>query len=203
MPKTQKSAKLRIVGVDEAGRGPLAGPVVAGAVILNPDVAIDGLADSKKIPEKRRNTLEKQIKETALDWSIGVASVAEIDLLNILWASMLAMQRAVAGLSLVADLVQVDGNRCPDIAIKCEAIIGGDATVAHISAASILAKVERDRRMYQLHEKYPQYGFDRHKGYPTRAHRKALDDFGVTCHHRTSFAPVKLIINSTLSPTND
>ncbi len=191
---------LLIAGVDEAGRGPLAGPVVAAAVILNPAAPIEGLADSKKISEKRRNTLNQVIKNQSSAWSIGIASVAEIDQLNILWASMLAMQRAVAGLSIRADWVKVDGNRCPDIDIECEAIIGGDARVAEISAASIVAKVERDRLMYLLHTDYPDYGFDRHKGYPTRAHRQALYDFGVTPHHRSSFSPVNQIIEQS-TPT--
>jgi ribonuclease HII len=189
-----KSPRLLVAGVDEAGRGPLAGPVYAAAVVLNYRTPVAALADSKKLSGKRRSILEKEIKERALCWSVGVADVAEIDRLNILWASMLAMQRAVAGLPVRPYLVLVDGNRCPDIDIACEAVIGGDAKVAQISAASILAKVGRDRFMCRLHESYPDYGFDRHKGYPTRVHLQALQDFGVTPYHRASFAPFKRII---------
>ena len=194
MQKTDPSGGMLVAGVDEAGRGPLAGPVVAAAVILNPRAPINGLVDSKKISEKRRNILELKIKKCSLSWFLGVASVAEIDRLNILWASMLAMQRAVEGLVLRPHRVRVDGNRCPDVAMECEAIVGGDASVAEISAASILAKVERDRMMCRLHVDYPDYGFDRHKGYPTAMHRQALHKLGVTPHHRVSFAPVRALL---------
>ncbi len=194
MNSTDQSPRLLVAGVDEAGRGPLAGPVFAAAVVLNYRIPVTALADSKKLSGKRRSFLEKEIKERALCWSVGVADVAEIDRLNILWASMLAMQRAVEGLSVRPGLVLVDGNRCPDIDIVCEAVVGGDAKVDQISAASILAKVGRDRFMCRLHELYPDYGFDRHKGYPTRMHRQALRDFGATPYHRTSFAPVNQLV---------
>ena len=187
MNSTDQSPRLLVAGVDEAGRGPLAGPVFAAAVVLNYRTPVTALADSKKLSGKRRSFLEKEIKERALCWSVGVADVAEIDRLNILWASMLAMQRAVEGLSVRPGLVLVDGNRCPDIDIACEAVVGGDAKVDQISAASILAKVGRDRFMCRLHEFYPDYGFDRHKGYPTRMHRQALRDFGATPYHRLRF----------------
>ncbi|MEM7207130.1 MAG: ribonuclease HII [Pseudomonadota bacterium] len=183
-----------LAGVDEAGRGPLAGPVVAAAVVLDPDSPIAGLEDSKKISEKRRNSLEKIIKSNSLSWSVAAATVSEIDELNILWASMLAMQRAVAGLAVQPDYVQVDGNRCPDLTEPCEAIVGGDRLVCAISAASILAKVERDRQMTLLHAQFPQYAFNRHKGYPTVAHRDALIEHGVTVHHRRTFGPVARVI---------
>ena len=196
MNSIHQSPRLLVAGVDEAGRGPLAGPVFAAAVVLNDRTPVADLADSKKLSEKRRTFLENEIKERALCWSIGVADVAEIDRLNILWTSMLAMQRAVEGLSIRPGLVLVDGNRCPDIDIACEAVVGGDTKVAQISAASILAKVGRDRFMCRLHELYPDYGFDRHKGYPTPAHRRALRDFGPTPYHRTSFAPVNQLINA-------
>ena len=165
---------MLIAGVDEAGRGPLAGPVVAAAVILDPAFQIPGLADSKTLSEKRREKLEADIKQKARSWAIGIADVAEIDQLNILWASMLAMKRAIESLSVTPEMVRVDGNRVPEVDIPSQAIVGGDSTVEEISAASILAKVERDRLMIALHQKYPDYGFDRHKGYPTRAHCQAL-----------------------------
>ncbi len=196
MHYAEKSTRMLVAGVDEAGRGPLAGPVYAAAVVLNHRAPVAGLADSKKLSEKRRMLLEKDIKERALCWSVGTANVEEIDRLNILWASMLAMKRAVEALSVRPDLVLVDGNRCPDIDIASEAVIGGDASVAQISAASILAKVGRDRFMCQLHELYPDYGFDRHKGYPTRAHRRVLLDLGVTPYHRTSFGPVERLVGA-------
>jgi len=184
---------LYCCGVDEAGRGPLAGPVYAAAVILRPDHVITGLADSKKLSEKARDRLEIQIKEHAHAWCIASASVEEIDQLNILQASFLAMARAVEGLGIPAtDMeVLVDGNRLPKWSWCSRAIVGGDAVVAEISAASILAKTARDAEMLHLHEAYPQYGFDQHKGYPTASHRQALQQFGVSPVHRRSYGPVK------------
>lgn len=179
-----------IAGVDEAGRGPLAGPVVAAAVILDDLHPIAGLADSKKLSAARREALFDEIRAKALCCSIAEASVAEIDRLNILQATLLAMQRAVAGLRLRPSLVQVDGNRLPLLGIRAEAIVKGDAKVAAISAASILAKVTRDRGLQALHAQYPQYGFDRHKGYGTAAHLAALHTHGPCEAHRRSFAPV-------------
>jgi ribonuclease HII len=186
---------LYAAGVDEVGRGPLAGSVVAAAVILGPDHGIVGLADSKKLSEKRRNTLAQQIQEGSLCWAIAEASVAEIDDINILHASMLAMQRAIEALSLSPSRVLVDGNRCPQTHYDCEAIVKGDATVEEISAASIIAKVYRDKQMQELHERHPNYGFDRHKGYPTKAHREALVRYGALDEHRRSFAPVRLALS--------
>ena len=177
-------------GVDEAGRGPLAGPVVAAAVILDPRQGIAGLADSKKLTARRREQLFDQIKDKALCCAIGQASVEEIDRLNILQATLLAMQRAVAGLRLVPARVLVDGNRLPRLPMLAEAIIGGDAKVPAISAASILAKVHRDRWCEQIDAEYPQYGFAAHKGYGTAAHLAALRQHGPTPWHRRSFAPV-------------
>ncbi|MGO4327816.1 ribonuclease HII [Cupriavidus sp. 2TAF22] len=184
----------RLCGVDEAGRGPLAGPVYAAAVILDPARPIDGLADSKVLTARRREELFEQIRERALGWHIAFASVEEIDTINILHATMLAMQRAVHGLAdggLEPDLVQVDGNRCPQVRFAVEAIVKGDAKVQAISAASILAKVARDRELLTLHASYPQYGFDAHAGYGTPQHLAALAEFGATPHHRRSFAPVR------------
>lgn len=181
----------RLCGVDEAGRGPLAGPVVAAAVILDPARPVAGLADSKKLSAARRERLAAEIRERSLAWCVGAASVAEIDTLNILQATLLAMQRAVAGLACVPDEVLIDGNRCPLLAVPARAIIGGDATVAEISAASILAKTVRDAGMLDLHVAWPQYGFDRHKGYGTAAHLAALQQHGPCPHHRVSFAPVR------------
>lgn len=183
-----------VAGVDEAGRGPLAGPVVAAAVILDPARPIVGLADSKKLSEKRRNALAIEIREKALAWCIAEASVAEIDRLNILHATMLAMQRAVAGLSVVPGRVQVDGNRCPRLDVPCEAVVKGDSLVAEISAASILAKTARDALLIELDRRYPQYGLAGHKGYPTAAHLAALKAHGACEIYRTSFGPVRDII---------
>lgn len=183
-----------ICGVDEAGRGPLAGPVVAAAVILDPTRPIIGLADSKKLSAARRERLAAEIREKALGWSIAEASVEEIDAINILQATLLAMQRAVAGLSQLPTEVLIDGNRCPDLALPMRAIIGGDATVAEISAASILAKTHRDAGMLALHVLYPQYAFDRHKGYGTAAHLAALHAHGPSPVHRRSFAPVRNLL---------
>jgi ribonuclease HII len=183
-----------VAGVDEAGRGPLAGAVFAAAVILDPEQPISGLNDSKKLSEKRREALFVEIQAKALAWSIAEASAAEIDAINILQASLLAMQRAVAGLSRVPTEVLVDGNRAPAFACPARAIIGGDALEPCISAASILAKVARDRTLLDLHVRYPQYGFDRHKGYPTAEHMAALVAHGACPEHRRSFAPVKRVL---------
>jgi len=182
---------MRICGVDEAGRGPLAGDVFAAAVILDPDNPIDGLADSKKLSEARRDKLAELIRERALAWCVAQASVEEIDRLNILRASLLAMKRAVEGLYLSPHQVLVDGLHCPEIACPVQAIVKGDSKVAEISAASILAKTARDADMMQLHAAYPQYGFDRHKGYPVPAHLAALAEHGVSPIHRRSYAPVR------------
>ncbi|MBK0063163.1 MULTISPECIES: ribonuclease HII [unclassified Acinetobacter] len=181
-----------IAGVDEAGRGPLVGSVVAAAVILDPDNPIDGLNDSKKLTEKKREKLFVEIQEKALAWSIAEATHVEIDELNILQATFLAMNRAVENLKIQPTKVLVDGNQIPKgICISCEAIVGGDATHAQISAASILAKVARDRQMKLLDEKYPAFGFAKHKGYPTKAHFEAIAHHGVIDEHRRSYAPVK------------
>ncbi len=180
-----------IAGVDEVGRGPLAGSVVAAAVVLDPQKPIDGLLDSKALDEAKREALDKLIRQYALAFCIAEASVAEIDQLNILHASMLAMQRAVTGLQLSPDLVLVDGNRCPDIPYPCQAIVKGDQHVQSISAASIIAKVARDTMMVELHAVHPEFGFDRHKGYPTAQHREAIERHGVLPIHRQSFAPVR------------
>lgn len=189
----------RVCGVDEAGRGPLCGSVVAAAVILDPARPIDGLNDSKKLTPRRRERLADEIRSHALAWAVAEATVEEIDRLNILHASMLAMARAVAALSIRPDIVRVDGNRCPDIAEPCEAIVGGDALVAEISAASILAKTVRDAAMVELDRAYPQYGFARHKGYPVPDHLAALRVHGVLACHRRSFGPVReLLAQATL-----
>lgn len=187
---------MLIAGVDEVGRGPLAGPVVACAVILNPDYPIEGLKDSKKLSEKKREILAEQIKNHALCWAIGVANVKEIDKFNILQASLLAMQRAVEKLTITPNKVLVDGNQLPKITIPAEAIIGGDNLIAQISAASIVAKVARDNYMVNLGKKFPEYGFAQHKGYPTAAHMQAIAQHGITAHHRLSFAPVRAILEA-------
>lgn len=185
-----------ICGVDEAGRGPLAGAVFAAAVILNPDQPIVGLADSKKLTEKKRDALAVEIKQRALAWAVASSSAEEIDTINILQASLLAMKRAIEMLPLTPDLVQVDGNKCPQITLPCEAIVKGDSKVAAISAASILAKTARDAELYLLDEKYPQYGFAKHKGYPTPYHLAMLSLHGVSDIHRKSYAPVRVLIKS-------
>ena len=196
---SHKASGLLVAGVDEVGRGPLAGPVVTAAVILDPEHPIEGLMDSKKLSEKRREKLAVLIKERSLAWSIGRAEVEEIDEINILQATMLAMQRAVAGLSPAPEHVLVDGNRCPKFNCSAEAIIKGDGLVPAISAASIIAKVSRDNEMVELDALYPGYGLAGHKGYPTKAHRDALIELGVTSIHRRSFGPVKRAIeNETL-----
>ena len=180
-----------LAGVDEAGRGPLVGNVVAAAVILDKHKPIDGLNDSKKLTAKRREQLAEQIRERALAWRVISIDAAEIDRINILQATMLAMKMAVEQLSIAPDHVFIDGNRCPAITVPATAIIKGDARVTAISAASILAKVERDAQMLILHETWPQYGFDKHKGYPTKAHFAALAEHGPCPEHRKSFGPVK------------
>lgn len=179
-----------VCGVDEAGRGPLAGPVVAAAVILDPARPITGLNDSKKLSEKKRDALAVEIREKALAWCVAEASVEEIDRLNILHATMLAMQRAVAGLAIRPELAMIDGNRCPPLEVPAEAVVQGDGKIASIAAASILAKTVRDAGMLVLHERYPYYGFDRHMGYPTAAHCAALVEHGASPVHRRSFGPV-------------
>lgn len=179
-----------IAGVDEAGRGPLAGPVIAAAVILNPDFIIEGLADSKQLTEKKREYLFQIIQEKALSWSIGRADADEIDRVNILQATFLAMQRAIAGLHIVPELALVDGNQDPKLPCKTITIINGDQLEPAISAASILAKVTRDREMVLLDQQYPHYGFAKHKGYPTKHHVAALQEFGPCELHRRSYAPV-------------
>ena len=184
----------KICGVDEAGRGPLCGSVVAAAVILDPQQPIDGLRDSKKLSAAHRERLAQQIRDRALSWAVAEASAQEIDQLNILQASMLAMQRAVGQLSLTPDKVLVDGNRCPSLPYPCEAIVKGDALEPAISAASILAKTVRDAQMLVLDQTYPQYGFARHKGYPTAAHLEALRVHGVLSCYRHSYAPVKNLL---------
>lgn len=183
-----------IAGVDEVGRGPLVGDVVTAAVILDPNNPIEGLTDSKKLSEKKRNMLSEEIRQKALCWSIGRASPQEIDKLNILYATMLAMTRAVEGLKVQPDFVRVDGNRLPVWHYAAEAVIKGDSLHAEISAASIIAKVERDNDMLTLHEAYPQYNFAGHKGYPTKAHFEALAEFGVLDCYRKSFKPVKALL---------
>ncbi|MBN3081549.1 MULTISPECIES: ribonuclease HII [Pectobacterium] len=180
-----------IAGVDEVGRGPLVGAVVTAAVILDPTRPIVGLADSKKLSEKRRLSLYDEIKEKALAWSLGRAEPEEIDQLNILHATMLAMQRAVAGLAVVPDFVLIDGNRCPALPMSAQAVVKGDSRVAEISAASIMAKVTRDREMVELDQRFPAYGFAQHKGYPTAFHLEKLAALGATEFHRRSFAPVR------------
>jgi len=183
-----------IAGVDEVGRGPLVGAVVTAAVILDPANPIQGLADSKKLSEKRRLALFDEIKAKALSWNLGRAEPEEIDQLNILHATMLAMQRAVAGLSVTPEWVLVDGNRCPSLPMKSQAVVKGDSLVAEISAASIIAKVTRDNEMAKLDAIYPEYGFAKHKGYPTAYHLEKLSLLGATPHHRRSFAPVRNVL---------
>jgi len=184
-----------IAGVDEVGRGPLVGAVVAAAVILDPKHPIDGLTDSKKLSAKRRETLSEQIREHALAWCIAESSPAEIDELNILWATMRAMERAVAGLQHTPAHIYIDGNRCPKhLPVAATAVVKGDSKVPAISAASIIAKVSRDHDMQQLHLRHPQYGFAQHKGYPTRAHLDALQAHGPLPEHRRSFGPVARLL---------
>jgi ribonuclease HII len=185
-----------VAGVDEVGRGPLCGPVVTAAVILDPARPIRGLNDSKKLTEARREALFDEIQEKALAWCIARAEVDEIDRLNILHATMLAMQRAVEGLSVIPKLALIDGNRCPKLAVPSAPVIGGDSQVPAIAAASILAKVSRDREMRALDLIYPGYGLAGHKGYPTPAHLEALQRLGATPIHRRSFAPVRVVVEA-------
>jgi ribonuclease HII len=185
-----------VCGVDEAGRGPLAGPVFAAAVILDPSRPIAGLRDSKKLGEARRDALAAEIKASSLAWSIAFCSEAEIDALNILQASMLAMRRAVESLAIQPTLALIDGNRCPVMKIRSEAIVRGDDKVPAISAASILAKTARDAVLLELHRLYPDYAFDRHKGYPTALHLDRLRLHGVSPVHRKSYAPVRALLDA-------
>lgn len=182
-------------GVDEAGRGPLAGPVVAAAVMLDPANPIPGLADSKMLSEARRERLADQIRQQSRAWALGTATVEEIDRLNILQAALLAMRRAVEGLAVVPELVLVDGNQAPLWGYPTRTVVRGDALIPAISAASIIAKVARDAMMCELDACYPEYGFSRHKGYPTATHLQALDQHGISPVHRRSFAPVRQRIN--------
>ncbi len=191
----QLSVVQLICGVDEAGRGPLAGPVYAAAVILDPARPIHGLDDSKKLSEKKRERLALEIREKALAFGISFATVEEIDQINILQATLLAMRRAVEALPLQPTQALIDGNRCPQLAMPSRAIIGGDALEPAISAASILAKTARDAEMLRIHADYPHYALDRHKGYDTAAHRAALEIHGPAYFHRKSFAPVRALLN--------
>lgn len=186
-----KTMLERVAGVDEAGRGPLAGDVYAAAVILDPAHHIDGLADSKILSEKKREALAHQIKAHALCWSIAVASVEEIDRLNILQATLLAMARAVQGLAIAPELACVDGNQSPRLSCRVQTVVKGDALIPAISAASILAKTARDHDLMRLHALYPQYAFDQHKGYGTALHMARLKQYGPSPVHRRSFAPVR------------
>ncbi|KXX64386.1 ribonuclease HII [Marichromatium gracile] len=192
------TAPVLTAGVDEAGRGPLAGPVAAAAVILDPSRPIAGLDDSKRLSAKRREALYDTIRERALAWSLAWGSVEEIETLNILHASMLAMRRAVEGLATAPGLVLVDGNRCPELpaGLEVRAVVGGDALVPEIAAASIIAKVARDRLMLDYERDYPGYGFAGHKGYPTRAHIEALQRLGPCPTHRRGFGPVKRLLET-------
>jgi ribonuclease HII len=186
---------MRVAGVDEAGRGPLAGSVVAAAVILDPMRPIEGLNDSKKLSEKARDRLAPLIRQHALAWAVAEATVAEIDELNILQASLLAMQRAVAALHIQPDAIEVDGLHCPKVLMPSTAIVQGDSKVAAIAAASILAKTVRDAKMIELHAQYPAYGLDQHKGYPTAAHLAALREHGVVREiYRCTYAPVRSLL---------
>ncbi|MGO1298418.1 MAG: ribonuclease HII [Vibrio sp.] len=190
-PFDYPSAFEVFAGVDEVGRGPLVGDVVTAAVILDPLRPIAGLTDSKKLSDKKRQALFIQIKANALAWSVGRCSPEEIDQLNILQATMVAMQRAVAGLSVNPEMVLIDGNRTPELPMPAQAVVKGDLRVAEISAASIIAKVVRDKEMEELDAQYPQFGFAQHKGYPTKAHFAAIEQHGVIEQHRKSFGPVK------------
>jgi ribonuclease HII len=195
------TAGRRIVcGVDEAGRGPLAGPVYAAAVILDARRPVRGLDDSKRLTESARLELAVHIRSRALAWAVASATVAEIDALNILRASLLAMKRAIESLALTPQRVLVDGLHCPHVGIPAEAVVGGDATVKAISAASILAKTERDAEMVRLHQRFPAYGFDRHKGYPTPDHLEALRRVGPCAVHRGSFGPVREMLLARSAP---
>lgn len=190
------SSGLIVAGVDEVGRGPLCGPVITAAVILDPARPIEGLNDSKKLSEKQREALFDIICSNALDWSLGRAEVAEIDELNILHATMLAMQRAVQGLSVKPELAYIDGNRCPKLSCRAEAIVKGDSRVPEIAAASIIAKVTRDREMQMMDKEWPGYGIAGHKGYPTKVHLEALRKLGPAPVHRRSFKPVRELLST-------
>lgn len=195
-------ARGLICGVDEAGRGPLAGPVFAAAVVFRDDYPLEGMADSKVLGARRREKLAAMIREQSLAWAIAQATVEEIDTLNILQASLLAMRRAVLTLGLSPSLVLVDGNQRPRLDFPIRTVVRGDSSVPQISAASILAKTARDSEMLRLHELYPQYGLDRHKGYPTAFHLSAIKTFGVCEIHRRSFAPVRnALIDSDVAST--
>ncbi|MGF7453135.1 ribonuclease HII [Mannheimia massilioguelmaensis] len=184
-----------VAGVDEVGRGPLVGAVVTAAVILDPNNPIEGLADSKKLSEKKREQLAEEIKQKALAWALGRAEPEEIDQLNILHATMLAMQRAVKNLKIQPHFVLVDGNRVPELAMPAQAVVKGDSKVQEISAASIIAKVARDHEMEELDKQYPQYEFAKHKGYPTKVHLEKLVEFGALPQHRRSFGPVRKVLD--------
>jgi len=196
LPDFEYPVAYCIAGVDEVGRGPLVGDVVTAAVILDPDNPIEGLMDSKKLSEKKRSLLAEEIKTHAVAWAIGRATPEEIDTLNILHATMLAMQRAVQSLAVEPDYVLVDGNRCPNFGIESQSVVKGDARVAEISAASILAKVARDEEMIALDKLHPEYGFAQHKGYPTKAHLENIVKFGVLDCYRQSFKPVANVVAS-------
>lgn len=187
---------LKLAGVDEVGRGPLAGPVVAAAVILDPDKKIDGIADSKKLSARKRMQIADEIRSSAICWAIGSVCHTDIDRINILQASLQAMKLAIEQLNEEPDYVLVDGNKCPSVSYRIDAIIGGDKTVPSISAASILAKVYRDGEMVKMDERYPGYGFAKHKGYPTKDHLAALEKLGICEIHRRSFSPVKRLIGN-------
>lgn len=191
----QGAVECRVAGVDEVGRGPLCGAVVAAAVILNPKKPILGLNDSKKLSESKRELLAEQIKAEAVSWCLGRAEVEEIDAINILQASMLAMQRAVNGLTIAPEYVLVDGNRCPQLSYPSQAVVKGDSRIIEIAAASVLAKVARDQEMLMLDEQYPGYGLAQHKGYPTKLHLEALQSLGPSAIHRRSFGPVKRLLS--------
>lgn len=195
---TLLNVPIGVCGVDEAGRGPLAGPVVTAAVVLDPQRPIEGLNDSKKLSAAARERLALLIRERAHAWALGQASVEEIDRLNILHATMLAMRRAVLALQPAPIKALIDGNRCPDLPMPCEAVVKGDGKIAAIAAASILAKTARDRLMGEMHVRYPDYGFDRHMGYPTAAHLAALSRLGACPEHRKSFAPVAKVLPKVL-----
>ncbi len=189
-----KEYPLLTAGVDEVGRGPLAGPVVAAAVILDPNKPIEGLADSKKLSEKKREALYPIIKENALYFSVAEASVEEIDRINILQASLLAMQRAIEGLGVLPEHVLVDGNKAPNVSMSVDTVVKGDSRVASISAASIIAKVDRDRMMHEYHQRYPQFSFHKHKAYGSKQHLAELLEHGPTPEHRKTFAPVRRLL---------
>lgn len=193
-------AALLVAGVDEAGRGPLIGSVVSAAVILNPAQPIPGLNDSKKLSEKKRELLFVQIQQHALAWCIAEATHDEIDQFNILQATLLAMKRAIEGLAIVPSTALIDGNRCPDTRVNCRAIVGGDGLEQSIGAASILAKVSRDRQLQALDRLHPQYGLARHKGYPTKAHLQAIAQYGILAEHRKSYGPVKQYCSDNIYP---